>query len=411
MKILGRILFGLVVMFFGLSLFQCTQQSTFTEAIRDKADEAIINNDYTFFKSIFPQHQITDLESINITGDESFNLHAFLVGSQTNSTIIFVVDGYSKTPRPETLKLVVKTNSQEALGFDLVSLGKENWYLQWIHLDKLFQGQVFIEDILDYQIKDGETVLYDFDESTGPLIMANDANIQAYVKKENIAITHPNSYLDITEAILDESISEKGTSKTYKQVFNVTYQSDVEAEVYVVGNFNDYNLDDKTYKLTKNKANYYTGTFDITTDDTDLYYYVVVDGKVVSEAGVAKQYHKTYVSEDTDLKTLNIETVTPVKLNKYQYKVWITLSVYLVVAALSMWVLFFRKKKPRAQYAQNQVQPKEKPQQPKENINLSAITDIQERDSDLQVHEKETVIEDAEIEDIEKESTEAVKED
>ncbi|MFA5719645.1 MAG: hypothetical protein WC939_01140, partial [Acholeplasmataceae bacterium] len=74
------------------------------------------------------------------------------------------------------------------------------------------------------------------------------------------------------------------------------------------------------------------------------------------------------------------------------------------IAGLSMWAIFFRKKKTRAEYVPTKQAPKQSPKQTpsQENLNLKAITDVQERDEDLQVHEKETVIdidgEDKEIE-------------
>lgn len=391
MKILGRILFGLVVMFFGLSLFQCTQQSTFAEAIAYEADNAIKENDYTFFKSIFPQRAKTDL--LNEVVEEettSFNLNLYLVGSEANSSIIFLVDNYSKSPRPQSLKLFIQSNSKQDLQFDLVSLGKENWYLQWIHLDKLFEGQAFIEDVLDFQIKDDTVLLYDFDESTGPLIASNDANLQSYIKKENVAIAHAQTFINIADATLDETVSEKVTSTKHKQTFQVNLLEATNQDVYVIGNFNNYDVTDKKYKLTKGKGNDYKGTFDIETDDKDLYYYVLVGDKIISENNLAKQYQRTYVSKDTNLETLNIETITPIKLNKFQYKVWIVMIAYLAISGVMVWLLFFRKKKGHAQF--KEPEPKQQPK-PQENLNLKSITDVEERDSDLQVHESETIIE------------------
>lgn len=405
MKILGKVLFGLVVMFFGLSLFQCTQQSTFTEAISYEADQAIKEKDYTFFKSIFPQHANSDLLKEEVSSELiSFNLHLFLVGSENNSSIIFIVDSYSNKPSSKTLKLNVKTNNKEEVSYDLVSLGKENWYLQWLHLDRLYDGQLFVEDILDFQIKDEETLLYDFDESSGALIVSNDSNIQSYIKHQNVAISHPRTFINKADATLNEAVSEKGSSKTYSQTFNVTLGDDTEKEVYVIGNFNNYNLEDKTYKLTKGNGSDYTATFDITTDDKVLYYYIIVGDEVASDGSEALQYQRIYVDKETNLTEVNLNTVTPIKLNRYQYKIWLTMVVYLIIAGLSMWAIFFRKKKTRAEYVPTKQAPKQSPKQTpsQENLNLKAITDVQERDEDLQVHEKETVIdidgEDKEIE-------------
>ncbi|NMA05965.1 MAG: hypothetical protein GX931_06325 [Acholeplasmataceae bacterium] len=406
MKLLGKVLFGVIVMFFGLSLFRCSQQSAFTEAISYEADQAIKNNDYTFFKSIFSERAKDDLltEVVKDENDEVlFNLNLFLVGSQHNSSIIFLVDSYSKDPRPEALKLVVKTNKESALEYDLVSLGKENWYLQWLHLDNLYLEQAFMEDIIDFKVKDGDKVLYDFNDELGALITANEANIQAYVKKENVAVTYIKETINKDTAVIDEAVSEKGTEKTYKQTFNITLSEETDKEIYVVGNFNNYDLTDKTYELTKDKKKnlVYTGTFDITTDDKDLYYYVLVGDEIVSKEGLAKQFTRTYISQETELIDVNIETVKPVKLNKYQYKIWITMIVYLVIAALSMWAIFFRKKKPvRARYSKQASTPEKEPEKPRENLNLRSIGDIEERDEDLQVHEKETIIS-VPIEDIE----------
>lgn len=416
MKLLGKILFGIIVIFFGLSLFRCSQQSAFTEAVSYEADKAIKNNDYTFFKSIFQERAKDDLlsEVIKDENDEVlFNLNLFLVGSEQNSSIIFLLDSYNKNPRPESLKLVIKTNKEEALEYELVALGKENWYLQWLHLDMLYQNQTFIEDILDFKVKDDDKVLYDFNDELNPLITANEANLKAYIKRANVAISYSNETISKDTATLDELVSAKGTSQTYKQTFNVTLNEETDKDVYIVGNFNNYDLTDKTYELTKDKKDKlsYKGTFDITTDDKELYYYVLVGDTIVSENGAPKQFTRTYVNKDTDLIDVNIETIKPVKLNKYQYKIWIAMLVYLVIVALLTWALFLKKKKPaRARYFKQTQAPQQELEKPIGNLNLRSISDIEERDDDLQVHEKETIIS-VPVEDIEEVETETLEEE
>lgn len=414
MKLLGKILFGIIVMFFGLSLFRCSQQSAFTEAVSYEADKAIKNNDYTFFKSIFKERAKDDLLS-EVVKDENdevlFNLNLFLVGSENNSSIIFLLDDYNKDPRPESLKLAVKTNKEEALEYELVSIGKENWYLQWLHLDSLYLNQTFIEDILDFKIKDGDKVIYDFNDELNPLITANEANIKDYVKKTNVATSYGKEFVSKDTAVLNELVSAKGTEKTYKQTFNVTLDKETDKDVYIIGNFNNYNLTDKTYELTKDKKNKlsYKGTFDITTDDKELYYYVLVGDEVISENGVAKLFTRTYVNKDTNLLDVNIETIKPVKLDKFKYKIWIAMIVYLVVVAVLTWAIFLRKKKPiRARFTKQAPLP-QKEEKPLGNLNLRSISDIEERDEDLQVHEKETIIS-VPVEDIEEVETTNVEE-
>ncbi len=419
MKILGKILFGIIVMFFGLSLFRCSQQSAFTEAVSYEADKAIKNNDYTFFKSIFKERAKDDLLS-EVVKDENdevlFNLNLFLVGSENNSSIIFLLDDYNKDPRPESLKLTVKTNKEEALEYELVSIGKENWYLQWLHLDSLYLNQTFIEDILDFKVKDGDKVIYDFNDELNPLITANEANIKDYVKKTNVATSYGKEFVSKDTAVLNELVSAKGTEKTYKQTFNVTLDKETDKDVYIIGNFNNYDLTNKTYELTKDKKDKlsYKGTFDITTDDKELYYYVLVGDTIVSENGNPKQFVRTYVSKDTDLIDVNIETVKPIKLNKYQYKIWVAMIVYLVVVALLTWAIFLRKKRPtRARYSKQAPIPQKEPERPRENLNLRSISDVEERDEELQVHEKETIISVpvADIEEVENAVEEETKEE
>ena len=293
----------------------------------------------------------------------------------------------------------------------MVSIGKENWYLQWLHLDSLYVNQTFIEDILDFKVKDGDKVLYDFNDELNPLITANEANIQAYIKRQNIAISYVKETISKETAVLDEKVSLKGTSQTYKQTFNITLDETTDKEVYVIGNFNNYNLTDKTYELTKDKKNKlsYKGTFDITTDDKELYYYVLVGDEVISENGVAKLFTRTYVNKDTNLLDVNIETIKPVKLDKFKYKIWIAMIVYLVVVAVLTWAIFLRKKKPiRARFTKQAPLP-QKEEKPLGNLNLRSISDIEERDEDLQVHEKETIIS-VPVEDIEEVETTNVEE-
>ena len=62
--------------------------------------------------------------------------------------------------------------------------------------------------------------------------------------------------------------------------------------------------------------------------------------------------------------------------------------------------IFFRKKSQLEHVIQTSLNTRKEPEKPRENLNLRSIGDIEERDEDLQVHEKETIIS-VPIEDIE----------
>jgi len=61
MKIFGKVILGIVAVFFGMMIFNYLNSIGVHKAVGEQGDVAYLNNDFSFFKDRFEYHQDTPL--------------------------------------------------------------------------------------------------------------------------------------------------------------------------------------------------------------------------------------------------------------------------------------------------------------------------------------------------------------
>ncbi len=187
MRTFGKIIFSILALFIGVQVFGFLNSVGTNKAIAKLADEAVVNEDYTFFNSIFDYYKEEILLDVEENG---YKLKLFNVASSKSNIIIFLVEGVDKeTVGAELIINVLLNGEQEAGDGDLkphaLAIGEENWHLQWLYLDNLYPKQEELEDIYQIKITDlkGETVIFDL--SGDPLIKVSEFDIISHVEAKD----------------------------------------------------------------------------------------------------------------------------------------------------------------------------------------------------------------------------------
>lgn len=418
MKLLGRILFGFMVVVIGYYIFGISYQSRYNEFLVKEGNPAMTAEpkDYQFIRGFFENYRTEDVLSLEgeVSGDYTYNLHAFIQSEGYYNRFTILLDDITNYDnRTLGFKITTTNGTKEDMIF---RLSKENWYLNWVFLDQLHENQMYrFEDVLDLEIyipatKDKEkVVIYDYDETQGPLIKASEADILSIIKGINKVNHDALKFVSLDEAIeTEKSTLVEGEEKTYNVSFNTVVPKDIstDAKVYVVGSFNNWTVSDE-YKLTRaEKGAFYSKEIEIKSKTEEIEYQFVIGSEgssveVDKDGKVVLHKHKLVDKENLNLENHGIKSVEPYKFSKYNWIIWRNVLIYLAVVALITWLVFFRKKRqPRARFTPGGVKkdttPKQAPQQPQQNLNLKSISDIEERDEDLNVV-KPTVSDDNEV--------------
>ncbi|HHT39606.1 MAG: hypothetical protein RBS76_04030 [Acholeplasmatales bacterium] len=418
MKTFGKILVMILIFFVGIQLFGFLSRIANNKAIGKLGDEAIVEENDEFFRSIFEYYQ----EGLIYQGSKGdFNLNIYNVATKDNNLLLFLATGIDKKITNNVLNFSLKLKSGREIENILISIGEEAWYLQWLYLENLYDKQQILEDIVGLKItytekKDEEVLVFEDKEA---VISESDYNIVSYLKGDNTLY----AYLDNIAALeLEEKELAEGETNNYKLVVKALITEEIVGDVYLIGNFNDYDINDKSYKLTKSEQGISYKIAEETEKTTFFYqsegekfqaveirgdtieYLFVIDGEIAGdENGEPLVFEKKLaqdVSEFSDSKLENyLASLGVYKVDKranlkaFNYIVWIGMIVYIVVLGGLIYMMFIRQKPTRAAYSQNHQTAKAKvvkEVKPQENININKISEIEERDENLAVKKIET---------------------
>ncbi len=388
MKLLGKLLFGFLVILIGLNLYSCSSGYAFNKFIADEGDKAIKEDDLSFFKGLFENYKDPWVEQAIAVEDEfSFNFHVFLEANEHKTYLVFLVDDLTIEKQASTLDIKIETSDDE-IKQQLIRVGKENWYLQWFEFKNVDVYSVLITHPAPSKDAD-PVVLYEHKKTDGLFIDVNELNFSSLVKGENVLGAVVKKLLELP---LDNTDAEPEFSgKTYNvKVEVVTHLELGENEkLYLVGNFNNWETNDTSYELKRVKdTSLFEADFNISTKYETLWYTIKTqDGKLLVDEDDSIIYlSKKLIDVDNfELSDYGITTVSPYKFGKYRYITWISIAVYLVLVALASYFFFFRKKRAGKAVYQRPTQPRK--EQPKaqtkstQNLNLKAIEKTEQRDA------------------------------
>lgn len=411
MKFLGRVLFGFVVIIIGLNVFTQSRNFAYTKSIGLNGDTAITEGNYDYFKGLRGYYLTTDILNETVsTEDMSYNLHAFLQSNGDFNVMTVIVDnleGIETSDGNDVQALSIKvTGTGGNFEQQLVKIGKNNWLIQYVFLENLYPGQPKLrDDILDvaiwYQpnVAEADIIpLYDYDETQGPLLTAQESNLAAIISGLNHLDHNPAKLIAKADAVAATPTEQaKGTSKIYKEVVvRVRAPKDVTGDAYLSGNFNNWAEADNNYKLTyKEASKTLEGKFNITTDYTALQYKINFANNLVEVDELNQEVlhtHELLSPETVNLADYDITKVDAYKFNEYNSLVWRNMAIFGAIAAAITYLLFFRKRKSSKNvYTKQAVKPETVTKKSDQNLNLKKISDVEQRDSDYEAAPTEVI--------------------
>ena len=360
MKSFGKVILGIIIAFFAIIIFNYTSSFALHKDVGKQGDEAYVSNDLTFFKNrfeyhkeepLFEKHIEFEIEINEVIEEGSFDLYMFhsanIKQEKGNYLAVLVKD----LKVPERVKLTQMLNlyfdysgsKREEDPFAIVKIGKENWYLQWIKIKE--------RDILGFKLKHGEILLYEYDLEE-PLLKVENLDLVHIIEKKEVSygvITSMSN--DAIDLGFDERKSLDVKETEYEVKFEYILGSGVELkeDLYLSGEFNNWEVGNENYKLKKNKSGVYQITLDIESEFDDVYYNIVTkDGYVVSDKDNNVRYfiYEFVSSDDKNLADFNIFKSEQVSFNGFSYYKWIAMGIYFgVLLTVGLLIYFLNKRK------------------------------------------------------------------
>ncbi len=347
MKTLGRILIGIAVLFLGMTAFNYANGLAIHKDISEQGDAGVKDNDLTMFINRFEYYKETPLidEHIIVNDDVSFDLNIYQQANVKNNAanyLTVLVRNLTIEDREKELKLKIdyKVTKQEEKDYiTLISIGEENWYLQWMGLlfDEIDSISIYHENLL----------LYEY-EGEKPFLSAKDYDMASFIKGNSVyngVLT--NIAKDIEYTNIPDRGANLGEEILYEIDFNFkTTGLDELGDLYLEGYFNDFNTDHETYKLIKNKNGLYENKFNFTSEYERLVFTLVTEeGDVVTNGdGEVVYFIFNYLDEENfDINNFDIYKSIPQDFDKYSHYKWIVLIIYSAVLIIISVIVFLVK--------------------------------------------------------------------
>lgn len=364
MKTFGKIILGIIIIFAGIGIFSYVNGVAVHKAVGEQGDAAYLNKDLTFFKNRFEYHVDTPLfaeaiefeisdEYLEENGLEeieektvSFELYIFHSANATKQQGNYLTVLVKDLILPEEIKRetylemffeynVYKPKKEEP--FNIVKIGKENWYLQWI--------KITLDNINGFTLKSGNLVLYNYDLEE-PFLKAEDHDLIHLINKKdylyNVVVNISDELIVLEDVLRDYA---PGEEKSYELNLEIRLDGELKfkGDLYLSGEFNDWAIGNESYKLTKNKDDIYSTKINYGSGFNELYYtFTTLDGKVaVDKENNLKYYKYNYIDSEKDLSDYDIIKSEMVNFNQYSYYKWIAMGIYVGVLVIILAIIFF----------------------------------------------------------------------
>lgn len=333
MKKAVKIIFIIISVILAAILFYNVNILGVHKEIRLKGDQAYLEKDYSFFKNVYEYYKDEPLidEEVELDDGTSFKIKVF---QQANAKtykqnyLSFLVEDFSIENKSKVLDLKLdykfKTNEDD-LNKQLVKLGDENWYLQWV--------TTTLDELKGFELSYENKLLYKYQNEV--FLDVNEYDMASFIKGDNIVnligVKASNEEVDLGPISSGEELEEE---KEYEVSFNILLDDfTFEDDVYLSGPFNDWKLNDEDYKLIKMRNNLYSETFKFSSKHEKLVFRVNSgDEFLVDEQLNVLYYEHEFNDKDSkDLNDYGIYEAERIFFNTYSYYKWVALAVYFVV--------------------------------------------------------------------------------
>lgn len=391
MKTFGKILFSIMIIFLGLQIYSFVSSLSTNKSIGKQGDKAFLEEDVTFFNSIFEYYKE---DVVFEDSNDDFKLRIFNVGTKDNNLLIFLAEGIKQEDSNKVLKLYLKLKSGKEVEQHLIAAGNEDWYLQWLYLEGLYENQLVFDEIHEIKISFSDDQLI-YEKQGNPILSVKDYDITSYLNNKNVLHAIVNKVGSVNEIDFNEEIGE---TVEYDLSVKVLLNEDLNKDdVYLIGNFNNFDINDKSFKLTNKKDTFlYEGSFeDLKIIGDEIQYSIVINGEIEVDNDDNPIIYSKKLTNDSDLSLFNIyKTETRVRLNDYNWIKWVGMLGYFLVMGVLTYLIYFRKKPVRASYNNKAVKDADvqvinKTKTENVNMNLKKLEETVERDENLNIKKEE----------------------
>lgn len=355
MKIFGKVILGIVAVFFGMMIFNYLNSIGVHKAVGEQGDVAYLNNDFSFFKDRFEYHQDTPLlekhvefmlddeyierKELGEVEDKTVKFDLYIYHSANvskdkgNYLTVLVKDlivpkELEEAPYLETIFKYNAYRPRKNEAINIVKIGKENWYLQWI--------KITLDNINSFMLIHDDLLLYEHD-LTEPFLRAEDHDLIHKIEKKDAAYCVVEGLSEGEEELTmaDRESTEGLELKEYLIDFKLRLDGNLskKEELYLSGEFNDWAIADERYKLTKNSEEVFSTKINYDSYYDEVYYTITTkDGRCALDSeGNVKYYKYEFLNKDSTMADYDIVKSGIVKFNKYDYYKWIGISVYVLI--------------------------------------------------------------------------------
>lgn len=251
MKVFGKVIYGIFIIFIGFQLYSCSQRGAYNRALMDEGDVAFENKDYTLFKEIFEYHQEDPFieQSVVLENEDtrfgienkdiSFDMVVYLQSEKGKDHFTIIISNLEMEHTNPILDVVIKKDGgKEVLEKQLVKLTKKSWYIQYFEFDKDVFDQIIIshdgpsrlEPIILYNSKDDMDVFLNKEKHNMSEIISEGSLAENNIIKREEApfkgkglsvILTMIVYLVVAGLVTYVLFFQKPRSKTYSRKENV----------------------------------------------------------------------------------------------------------------------------------------------------------------------------------------------
>ncbi len=202
MKVLGKAIYGVFLIFIGFQLYSCSSRGAYNRAMMSEGDKAFESNDYSLFKGIFEYHKedsyieksivLEDKDTrYDITNkDISFDIYVYLQSEKGKNHFTILLTNLEMEEPNNTLDVTIKKDGgKSVLEKQLVQLTKENWYLQYFDFDTDVFDQLIISHKGPSNVE--PIILYDSKDEM-EVFLNNDIHNMSEIIKEGTSLSENN---------------------------------------------------------------------------------------------------------------------------------------------------------------------------------------------------------------------------
>lgn len=196
MKVLGRVVYAMFLVFIGFQLFSCSSQKAYNNAIVAEGDIAYDNGDFTLFKELFTYYKedafieeqfLLEKADTRFGVEETdikFNFNVFLQAENERDHFTVLLTNLSMENANPYLDIILKQKDGEVVvEKQLIRLSDKNWYIQYFEFDSNTINQIIISHTGPSRVE--SIILYNSSDHNDSFLTKEDHNLTKLINEND----------------------------------------------------------------------------------------------------------------------------------------------------------------------------------------------------------------------------------